>query len=151
MIDFDPELFTNVNLRDVEVRGVNLTAAMDLNDSVALSGSVSTTDVDTGDSSVKWRRQPELQTQLGVIYKANDRLQAELNHVYNGQFYDSSIPTSLVEMPSFNRVDFSIRWHALEKLELALMGDNLFNSGYEEAVGFSNPGRQLRISMRIDL
>ena len=151
LIDFDPDLFTNVNRNEIEIRGVNVTAKLELNDSLSFSGSVSTIDIDSRDSSVKLRRRPELQTQLGMIYKVSDRLKTVLNHTYNGQFYDSSIPTSLVEMSSFNRFDFSIKWQALEKLELSLMGDNIFNSGYEEAVGFSNPGRQLRVSMKVDL
>lgn len=107
-------------------------------------------DIDSRDSSVKLRRRPELQTQLGMTYRVSDRLTTVLNHTYNGQFYDSSIPTSLVEMSSFHRLDFSIKWQALEKLELSFLGDNIFNSGYEEAVGFSNPGRQFRVSMNID-
>ena len=151
LIDFDPDLFTNVNRNEIEVRGVNLAAQLEVNESFFVSGSVSTTDIDTGDSSIRLRRRPELQTQLGATYRVNDRLTAVLSHVYNGKFYDSSIPTSFVEMSSFNRFDFSIKWQALEKLELSLMGDNIFNSGYEEAVGFSNPGRQLRVSMKVDL
>lgn len=151
LIDFDPDLFTNVNRNEIEVRGVNLSARLDLNDYLSFSGSVSTTDIDSRDSSVTLRRRPELQSQFGMIYTASDRLKAVLNYTYNGQFYDSSIPTSFVTMPSFHRYDFSIKWQALEKLELNFMGDNIFNSGYEEATGFSNPGRQFRVSMTIDL
>jgi outer membrane receptor protein involved in Fe transport len=86
-----------------------------------------------------------------MTYAVSNRLKLLLNHTYNGQFYDSSIPTSLVQMPSYNRFDFRIKWQALENLEIGLMGDNIFNSGYEEAIGFSNPGRQYRVSMRVDL
>ena len=151
LIDFDPDLFTNVNRDEIEIRGINVAAQLELNDYLSFSGSVSTVDIDSRDSSVRLRRRPELQTQFGMIYTASDRLKAVLNYTYNGQFYDSSIPTSLVTMPSFHRYDISIKWQALERLELNLMGDNIFNSGFEEAVGFSNPGRQLRISMKIDL
>lgn len=151
LIDFDPDLFTNVNLNDVDVLGVSVSAQLELSGNLSVSGSVTMMDIDSHDSSVKLRRRPELQSHLGVIYKINDRLEATLNHTYNGQFYDSSIPTSVVEMSSFHRFDFSIRWQALEKLELSLMGDNLFDSGFEESVGFSNPGRQFRVSMNINL
>lgn len=150
LIDFDPELFTNVNRNEIEVRGVNLAAELTLNDRVTFRGSLSTTNIDPRDSSVKLRRRPQLQTQLGIEFKVNERLTTAMNHTYYGQFYDSSIPTSLVEMSSYNRFDFRIRWHALEQLKLNVMVDNIFNSGYEEAVGFSNPGRQLRASILVD-
>ena len=151
LIDFDPDLFTNVNRNRIEVQGINLTVRLDLSDNLSFNGSVSTVDFDSHDSSVKLRRGPKLQTQLGVIVKLGDRLKTVLNHTYNDEFYDSSIPTSFVKMPSFHRLNFGIKWQALDNLELYLAGDNLFDSGYEESVGFSNPGRQFRVSMKIDL
>ncbi len=151
LIDFDPDLFTNINVNEVDVRGVNLITKLALNENLSVSGSISTMDFKSRDSSLKPRRLPDLQTQLGVSYVVSDRLKAALTHTYSGQFYDSSIPTSLIEMSSFHRINFSIRWQALDRLQLNLMGDNLFNSGYQEAVGFSNPGRQFRVSMTIDL
>ena len=81
LIDFDPDLFTNVNRDEIEIRGINVAAQLELNDYLSFSGSVSTVDIDSRDSSVRLRRRPELQTQFGMIYTASDRLKAVLNEI----------------------------------------------------------------------
>ena len=47
LIDFDPELFTNVNRNDITIRGVNVAVTLQLNDNVTINGSVSTIDIDS--------------------------------------------------------------------------------------------------------
>ena len=65
----------------------------------------------------------------------------------NGDFYDVSVPTGQILMDGFTHVDTSIQWAVNETIDLKLLVNNVLDSGYEESVGFSNPGRQVRLAV----
>ena len=59
---------------------------------------------------------------------------------YTGKFYDSSIPTGVVELPSFWQVNTAVNWYYTDETRLSLGIKNLLDDDYEESVGFSNGG-----------
>ena len=61
---------------------------------------------------------------------------------------DSSIPTGILELDAWNRVDLSLGWMATPRLRLALAVDNLLDGDYEEAVGFPAAGIRPRLGVR---
>jgi outer membrane cobalamin receptor len=64
-----------------------------------------------------------------------------------GSVKDSSEPTDNVTLDAWGRVDLSVSWRVREHLSLYLEIDNLFDSNYEEVVGFRAPGSRPRVGV----
>ena len=80
--------------------------------------------------TVLWRPAPDWDVSL------------DLNHV--GQMVDNSVPTGDVTLPGHERVDLALSYKVLPNLALKLGVDNLFDTHYEDVVGFPTPGAVVR-------
>jgi outer membrane receptor protein involved in Fe transport len=65
-----------------------------------------------------------------------------------GSVKDSSVPTGNVTLDPWGRVDLSASWRVRKHVSLYLEIDNLFDSNYEEAIGFRAPGIRPRAGVR---
>jgi len=65
-----------------------------------------------------------------------------------GSVKDSSEPTGNVTLDPWGRVDLSASWRVREHVSLYLEIDNLFDSNYEEAIGFRASGIRPRAGVR---
>jgi outer membrane receptor protein involved in Fe transport len=61
---------------------------------------------------------------------------------------DTSKPTGAVMVGGWMRAEFTARWRMTERLALTAALDNAFDQTYAEAVGFTAPGRRLRVGMQ---
>lgn len=64
---------------------------------------------------------------------------------------DSSIPTAAVDLEGYWVNDWTVSWDLWERASLRLVLANVWNAGYETAVGFPGAGRTLRLSLRVRL
>lgn len=148
LIDFDFDLFTNVNRDSVETEGVEIGLDYQVNERVGVSGHATYTDIDVNNSNAKleqrpdWRGGADLRWQLARAWLFN------LSWLYVDETFDSAIPTGDVTLDSYNRVDANLRWQATDRLGFALAIDNLFDEDYEEAVGFPAADIRARLSAR---
>ena len=106
--------------------------------------------MDTFESDIKLRRRPEFKAGILLSHQASDVLFLSSRITFNDNYYDSSIPTGLVEMDSYYRVDFSAKWSIKKDITLRFNANNLLDDSYEEAVGFSNMGQSFTVSISKD-
>jgi len=144
LIDFDPENFTNVNRARVTTEGVELEAGGEVFPGWRASGSLTYLDVD---SATPLRSRPEWQGAAALDWQTTDRLSLTLAGRFNDDFFDSSVPTGLVDVDGHVEIDAALRYGLTDALTLTVTARNLFSADYEEAVGFPAPGRVVRLSL----
>jgi outer membrane receptor protein involved in Fe transport len=78
-----------------------------------------------------------------VSYAWSEAWRFVWNTVYADDSFDFSIPTAEVEVGSWTRTDIALsyKWKAFTA---TVAVDNLFDSDYEQYVGFTNFGRRAR-------
>ena len=96
-------------------------------------------DININGTDEQLRNRPELRGSLQVQWQPADGLQVGFSTLYVGRVHDSSVPTGNRELNDYVRVDFTAAWRANRHLEFYLAVDNLFDTQYEEYVGFPGP------------
>ena len=61
---------------------------------------------------------------------------------------DSSIPTGARTLDAYARVDLAVNWALSKHCKVFLAVDNLFDTAYEEFIGFPAPGINPRAGVR---
>ncbi|MEO7386565.1 MAG: TonB-dependent receptor [Gammaproteobacteria bacterium] len=157
LIDFDPDTFRNVNRDKVTVQGVEFSGRWSLSHSLALRAQATYTDIDVKDTYTgpppapeprKLLQRPNWRGGAGLRWLPADRWLVDVDWLYVGETLDSSIPTGILTLDSWNRVDLSAGWQATPQLHIALAVDNLLDADYEEAVGFPAAGIRPRLGVR---
>jgi outer membrane cobalamin receptor len=143
LVDFDPIAFTNVNRTKVRARGVEAQFKLAISEQVTLNTQVTHTKLNTFDPEVTLRRRPEWKGSVILSYRPTQQLNLTSRWIINDGYFDSAIPTGLIELDGFNQWDLSARWHLNEKTSVRLNMQNALSSDHEEGLGFSNPGRQI--------
>jgi len=144
LVDFDPVLFTNVNRSSVTAEGATLSMSVKPAQKMIINSHVTYTNYKT-DAGIKLRRRPEWKAGTSISWQLQDSLSLSANARYVGSFYDSSIPTGLVKLDNYADADISVSKVISQDLSISIITDNVFNNGYQETVGFSNAGRQVRL------
>ncbi len=148
LIDFDPDLFTNVNRSKVVIQGFELDLALPLNERLDLRGHLTYSDSDIRDSDAELRGWPNWRGGIIVDWTVNERWRLLSSFLILSEFFESSIPTGSVLLDGYERVDVSATWQACGKLSMQFAIDNLLDSEYQEAVGFPAAGIRGRIGVR---
>ncbi|UCG72395.1 MAG: TonB-dependent receptor [Chromatiales bacterium] len=148
LIDFDFDLFTNVNRDSVETQGVEVGLDYQVNDRVSLSGHATYTDIDIKNSNAKLRQRPDWRGGANLRWQLASAWLVNVSWLYVDETFDSAIPTGGITLDSYHRVDANLRWQATDRLGFALAVDNLLDEDYEEAVGFPAADIRARFSAR---
>lgn len=147
LVDFDPELFTNINRSKVRAQGtewsVNYVALKQLN----ISGNVSYNKMKTFEDNIVLRRRPKWKGNIQLNYQPLNTLSLITHLSYNDNYYDSSIPTGMVNMAGDFKINISTRWQVLPRVAIRFSIKNIANSKTEETIGFNNEGRSLMASL----
>jgi len=147
LVDFDPELFTNINRSKVQAKGSEFYINYTVSEKLKISAQVSYNNIDTFDPTTVLRRRPEWKTSLGFTYKPVDALSLTGRYTDNKDYYDSSIATGMIKMQGYNRFDLSAVWAISTDFDIRINLMNLFDNNYEEAIGFTDTGRRLTVSL----
>jgi vitamin B12 transporter len=145
LIDFDPTVpgplgFGQlVNRSSVDTKGVEVQAAVRPFARLAVTASYTYLDTSIENSSQHLLHRPRDTVALGINYALNDAWRFVWNTVYASGSYDFAIPTGEVKLDSWTRTDvaLSYTWKAITT---TFAIDNLFNSDYQQYVGFTSPG-----------
>ena len=97
------------------------------------------------------RRRPEWKGGAELRWRPNEQFTWQTSADYTGSFYDSSVPTGVVELPSYWRVNTSLHWHYTEMTRISLGIKNLLDDDYEESVGFSNGGVTVTLGASVNI
>jgi len=148
LIDFDPDTFRNVNRDQVTTRGVELAGTWAATPDLRLRAHATYTDIDVQDSDRELLQRPDRRGGLALRWAPARDWLLDLDWLYVGDVLDSSIPTDVLTLDAWSRVDLSLGWRATPRLRLALAVDNLLDGDYEEAVGFPAAGIRPRLGVR---
>ena len=151
LIDFDPVLFTNVNRGRVKVQGLDGRVSWQMHRDLAAKLHLTHSDAEVIGSSATLRRRPEWKGGAALSWRPRERLTWMTTANYTGSFFDSSIPTGVIEMPSFWRLDTALHWQASEWVQASLSVKNLLDDDYEESVGFSNGGITATLGLTVTI
>ncbi|GGD75240.1 TonB-dependent receptor plug domain-containing protein [Lacimicrobium alkaliphilum] len=150
LVDFDAELFTNVNRSEVHTSGIEWRGSGQLNEWLSASLDFAYLDIDVKDTDNHLRRRPKWSG--GIQLNAQlDNFSITLSADSRGEFYDSSVPTGEILMNGYTEVALAAQWQLSEKLSLSLNLDNLLDKDFEQSVGFIDPGRQARAGIRYQM
>ena len=148
LIDFVSDPFpTLINRSSVVSRGFEFELGAKLFDSLDLNGNLTFTDTDIRHTSDDLLNRPRWQGALTLIWTPVKDVTIRVAALVVGSVKDSSVPTGNVTLDPWGRVDLSASWRVRKHLSLYLEIDNLFDSNYEEAVGFRAPGIRPRAGL----
>jgi outer membrane cobalamin receptor len=148
LIDFDFNLFTNVNRNVVTTQGLEVAVDYAVSDAVRAKLHLSNVDIEVRDSAVPLRQRPDWRGGVGLAWQLRDNIALNASWLYVGESFDSSIPTGSLTLPAYHRVDVNLAWSVSPKFRLNLAIDNLLDEGYAEAIGFTAPGIRPRLKMQ---
>lgn len=145
LIDFEPELFTNVNRDKVTAKGFEFTASGRQGD-FRLVASLTYLDTRSADGAAL-RFRPEWKGAIAAEWQASEKLFLRLDGRFSSGFKDSSVPTGLIRMQGFATLDAQASFRLTDNLELRTALRNLANERYFRTVGTPEPGRTVFVSL----
>ncbi|MEL7198031.1 MAG: TonB-dependent receptor [Pseudomonadota bacterium] len=146
LVDFDPELFTNVNRARVEVEGVEFAGTVRQGPISARAALTYQTAQSADGALLRFR--PEWTGRLSVRWQASANLSLSAHGELVSSFNDSSVPTGFVRNPGFESLGFDASWAVTDQIELFGSLRNATDSTYARSVGFTEPGRNVFIGLR---
>jgi outer membrane cobalamin receptor len=149
LVDFDegppPRM---VNRDAVTVRGFEAELALRPFPAVELVTHATYTKTNIVGTDEPLRNRPKWRGGATLLWRPAAAVDLYFDLLYVGQVFDSSIPTGDVTLDRYTRADLAVTWRPLPLGELFVAVDNLFDTEYEEAVGFAAPGRRPRAGLR---
>lgn len=146
LIDFDADSFTNVNRARVKTRGVEAEAVADVAERVTLTASASLLDV-ANDGGPPLRARPDWQAAATIEWRASEAVELFASGQGVGPSFDLSVPTGPIAVNGHATADIGATWRAMPGLSVGLVARNLGGARFEEAVGFRDPGRVVRLTV----
>ncbi len=152
LIDLDegpPPRLVNQN----EVTSLGGEAGLDFKIGTGLSANSHLTYTETKikNSPAVLRNRPRWRGGINIHWKAHPKLSSHLALLYVGKTDDSSIPTGNRTLEDYLRADIGATWMWTPQWRFSVAVDNVFDTAYEEALGFPAPGARFRFSLRFSI
>ena len=128
--------------------GYELAGSWSASPSLRVRAHATYTDIDVKNSDRELLQRPDWHGGAAVRWSPADHWLVDLDWLHVGEALDSSIPTGILELDPWSRVDLRVAWMATPRLRVALAVDNLLDADYEEAVGFPAAGVRPRLGLR---
>ncbi len=146
LVDFDDQLFTNVNRTQVDTQGVEVNGQWNITEWLLLLGDISYTDVDVVGEEQQLRRRPNWSGSLALQGQWNG-LQVMIFVDFRDDYQDSSIATGQITLPGYAKYGASAQYEINDNLNLSLNIDNALGKTYQDAVGFKVDDQQVRAGL----
>lgn len=147
LIDFDPDTFRSVNRDKVTTHGVEFAGTWSATTALGVRAHATWTEIDVKHSDRELLQRPDWTGGAGIRWTPARSWLVDLEWLYVAEALDSSIPTGILELDPWSRVDIRASWMATPRVRLALAVDNLLDADYEEAVGFPASGIRPRLGL----
>lgn len=151
LVDFDPVQFTSINRGEVVAKGMNASAGIQFDNSLRIDFTSNYTDVDVISSQDVLRRRPNFDIGLSTSYSITSSIVGHLNFHRTNEFFDSSIPTGLIQLPAYNRIDLNLSKTFQNQIKVRVALDNVADKRYQHSIGFRDYGMQARIGISVPL
>jgi iron complex outermembrane receptor protein/vitamin B12 transporter len=147
LVDFDAELFTSVNRSLVTANGLELHASLLPYSWLTLDTHLTYTDVGVAQQSQQLRRRPKWFGGIAAFMQINSGWSAEFDASYKSDFLDSSIPSGVLALPGYARINASLNWQYNDQLQSYVAIENVFDKKYQDSIGFLLPGSSVRLGL----
>lgn len=147
---FDNVLFMYQNAQNtIDVQGFEVELDWQLTEKMRLSGNYTYTER-KGDSAI---RIPKSKANLALDYTFSERTYASLNYALTGKRSDTDFNTfANVDLDAYSLTGFYLSHELMRnRVKLFVNASNLFNADFEEIIGFSTKGRNIRLGLNISL
>jgi outer membrane cobalamin receptor len=94
------------------------------------------------------RNRPKWRGGFAVQWSPRPDLDVHLHTIVVGTVPDSSIPTGAMTLAPYARVDLAVTWTLTRHWQVFTGVDNLFDTNYEEFIGFPAPSVNPRAGVR---
>jgi len=148
LVDFDPDLFINVNRDTVVTKGAEVSVEYAPLDQLNIRAHLTYLDTEVKDDDTILRGRPKWRGGAVIDWELIPNWRWVTSALALDEFYESSVPTGGVWLDGYFRVDTSLTWQATEALSVGLAVDNLFDEEYHEAVGFPAAGIRGRVGAK---
>lgn len=151
LIDFDFGRFLHVNRSVVEAEGAELAVGWSPTPALTARADLTWQDLEDPASDRPLLNQPERIASVRLDWRATEALRAWLEGRYLGESLDVQIP-----VPDRTRVDdatlfdLALTWRWTRALEVEARVDNLTDEDHQQLIGFPQPGRSLRVGLRLE-
>jgi iron complex outermembrane receptor protein/vitamin B12 transporter len=148
LIDFDAELFTNVNRNKVNTSGLEFDLQTSINRFMRLSANIRYLDIDA-DEDVTLRKRPNVSgnVQLDIDYKA---LSTTVFVDFRDDYLDSAIPTGYVDLGGYATVGVSANYALSKQIRMTFNLENALSKEYQDAVGFVQDDAEARVGVIVE-
>lgn len=145
LVDFDAELFTNVNRNKVDTSGLEFDVSAALSNSIDLIANLRYLDIDA-EQGVTLRKRPNVSgnLRLDIAYKVS---RTSIFIDFRDNYLDSSIATGYVRLPGYASVGVSSVISLNEQLDLNLNVENALGKTLEDSVGFIEDDIEARVGV----
>jgi len=141
LINFDPLSFRLVNEDSVAMTGAELSLRHQLSSNLEIAGSATYVDTDVTGAGRLLQR-PDWNFSVSAFWQVAQDLSVVVDWVTIGKVVDSSVPTGLMEIGGYSRMDMNVQWQASPATSFFVAVDNAADTSFQTAIGF--PGMGLR-------
>ncbi len=145
LVDFDAELFTNVNRNRVDTSGLEVELSAKLNAYMQLNTNMRYLDIDA-EQGVSLRKRANVSGNIRV----DTRYKSSLTSVFvdfRDDYLDASIATGNVRLPGYASIGISSTIQIQAQLDLTLNIENALGKRLEDSVGFIQDQAEGRIGL----
>ncbi len=151
LIDFNSDTFQLQNLSRVNSEGVEGQVLLSPSETLSITGHATWNDVRQQGAGVQLLNRPRWRGGLGVLWQPVPPLEVRLQALFVGPLRAESVPTGVVTLAGYQRLDLAFSWQLLSWLEGYLAIDNLLDQPYQEQVGVPTPGIRPRIGFQMEI
>ena len=148
LIDFSPKQFRLVNRSLARTQGFEWSTTLSPVRRINLSGRLTFLNAQLLNTTEHLRDLPRWRGGFGVTWKATERVRSSLESLWVGRRYDFQVPIPDIQtVGKYATTNLIVNVAATAQADVYLRIDNLFNSHYEEFLGFPNGGLYARVGL----
>ena len=149
LIDFDPGPPPRlVNRSHTTAQGVEMSFLLRPWPNFSTTAHLTYLQTDIKGTTANLLNRPKWRGGFAVQWSPRPDLDLHLHTIVVGTVPDSSIPTGARTLDAYARVDLAVNWTLSKHCKVFLAVDNLFDTAYEEFIGFPAPGINPRAGVR---
>jgi len=159
LFGFDEVSFRTKNINKAETSGVEFYFTLNLLKEISTKGNFTYTDskdksMNSPDKDLPLLRRPKIKASYEVNYSFNDKANINGEIIYAGERDDkdfSQFPVQRVKLKGYSIVNLAASYKIFEFLQLYARVENLFDTDYEEVLGYATPGLSGYAGIKIGL
>jgi len=140
--------YRTININKAETRGVEFYFVVNPTKEFSTNGNLTYMDTkdksdNSTDKDLPLLRRPKIKASFDVNYNFNDKANVNGEIIYVGERDDkdfSQFPVQRVKLKAYSIVNLAASYKILEFLKIYGRVENLFDTGYEEVLGYATPG-----------